>query len=233
MFHLHDETNNKFLHAGGKKDRKVEEHLTFVRLMSKQARKRSSKINQLKPLKELLGVLFDHLDKLLWNYSNEKLKTRLDKKVVSKGYTSMPGLGLSPPAHTPAWGRQTLVGLGTVEHSSWRQPNWHSVTGWQDGHPGFPLAHLSLGEGAANNSPACFSMERLLRTERTARAFGSNHVPHKQWAHHPLEMPTLQCMAKTLSGWCLRWEHAFLWYITVPQTSDHLCIHRGYLQVLI
>lgn len=65
----------------------------------------------------------------------------------------------------------------------------------------------------------CFSVERLLRMERTARSFGSNHIPHQHWSGErslpPLEMPTLQCMAKTPCGWCLKWECAFLWHVTV------------------
>lgn len=71
VFHLHDETSNKFLHAGKKKkkrkkDRKGEEYITFACLMPKQVRKCSLKINQLKPLKNFLGLLlFDHLDNLL------------------------------------------------------------------------------------------------------------------------------------------------------------------------
>lgn len=48
-----------------KRERKGEEHITFACLTSEQARKCTSKINQLKPLTKFLGLLlFDHLGNL-------------------------------------------------------------------------------------------------------------------------------------------------------------------------
>lgn len=142
----------------------------------------------------------------------QKLKTRLDKKVVSMGFIFKPGLGLSPPP-TPQHGG---TDPGGAEHHRAQQVNaaWlalcYRLARWTSR---FSSCSSFTGEKCCQNSPACFSMERLLRMERTARAFGRNHIP-QHWSdersHHPLT-----CQP------CSAWQR--LWVAGASGENMHSC----------